>query len=244
MFRPTARLTLAVTVLVAGLIACSGGFRPPARPVGKTDFTVTSATFVTQFKKNPGTAHNRYRDKVVELTGKLVAIGNNREGQPEFWLEGPDPAGLDRANCRMATSLPWSKANPGQTVTVKGRADPTIPVARLLDCEIVTVAGDPAPRLTADEFARRTTDPELRKKQGEQRYLVVSGEIDRIDASKSGLFLKTQTGKALIHFSPEEYRRLGVASWQPGQRIEVIGMDSSNAGLGWLVNCLPMDEPK
>jgi hypothetical protein len=250
MLPPASRLSLVAGLLAIVLIGigCGGGFQPASPPLGQTAYTLTSAAFVSEFKANAGAAHGKYGNQVIELTGKLVAIGNDREGQPHFYLEGPDPNGLERASCRMTLSRPWGKAGPGQTVTVKGRGDPAAPVARLVDCEILTVTGDPVPRLSADQFARWTKDPELVKKRGTQRYFVVSGEIDRIDASKSGLFLKVkdEKAKALIHFSPEEYRRLGVASWQPGQKIEVIGTDSTNpsTGWGWLVNCLPMDDPK
>ncbi len=116
-----------------------------------------------------------------------------------------------------------------------------------VDCEILSVAGDPVPRSSADEFAKRTSDPELLKKdRTKYRYLIVSGEIDRIDPTNSGPFLEGRTKPGcLIHFTPEDYKRLNVASWKPGQHIEVIGGDSSNLGAyGWLVNSLLMDEPK
>jgi hypothetical protein len=46
--------------------------------------------------------------------------------------------------------------------------------------------------------------------------------------------------------TPEACQWLGVASWKPGRKIEVIGNDSSNreAKWAWLVNSLLMDDPK
>jgi hypothetical protein len=246
--RPLVLIVAVFAVLLLGL-ACSGRLAPPVRPpMGQTDFTLSSAAFVTEFTRDTNAAHIKYADKVIELTGKVETINNDVTGQPHFMLEGPDPNKLDRGICQMKERFPWARATPGQTVTVKGRCDRTVLVPRLVDCEILSVAGDPLPRLTADEFAKRTSEPELLKKdRTKYHYLIVSGEIDRIDPTNSGLFLKTQTKKsgALIHFSPEDYKRLNVANWQPGQHIEVIGGDSSNPGAhGWLVNCLLMDDPK
>ena len=72
-------------------------------------------------------------------------------------------------------------------------------------------------------------------------------EPNAADLSKFGLNpaevslqLKTKDGKGvLIHFTPEDHKRLNVASWKPGQKIEVLGADSSNPNMPWLVNCLP-----
>ncbi len=234
-----------IAILLLGL-ACGGRLAPPARPVGQTEFKLTSAEFVTEFTRDVNGAHLKYGDKVIELTGTLETIQNDVSGHPHFNLEGPDPNKLDRGICQMKEQLPWARATPGQTVTVKGRCDHTVLVPRLVDCEILSVAGDPVPQLTADEFAKRTSDPELLKKdRTKYRYLIVSGEIDRIDPSNSGLFLKAQKPGCLIHFTPEDYKRLNVASWKPGQHLEVIGGDSSNPrAYGWLVNCLLMDDPK
>jgi hypothetical protein len=249
MLRPPSRLSLAAAILAAILIACSGRVQPPSpQPMGATDFRLTSAEFVAEYNANQATFQNKYRDKVVELTGKLASVGNDKDGQGFFYLIGPEPAKIDKAVCHMDGALPWRKATPGQTVTLKGRGSAFL-VPRLDNCEVLDVKGPPAPRLSADEFAARAFDKELMKRKDRPRYLVVHGTIEKLAGrpNTTGLFLVTQNKdrKVLIHFSPREFERLNVASWKPGQRIEVIGGDSTNpGGWGWLVECLLMDDPK
>ena len=249
--RSTPRFCLVTAGLAAGLlaIACSGvrvGQPTSASgPLGKPDFTVTSKDFVKEHDDNPQTAINKYKDKVVEMTGKIMAISYDGDGKPEFYLEGarPQAAGGLWASCLMTDKYPWAKANSGQTVTVKGRGHAGFP-RKLVDCEIVNVTGDPAPHMTADEFAKRADNP---KKDGISEF-VVSGEIlDKRDpVNSTSIYLKCQDNKknVQIHFLPDDYKRLNVANWKPGQKIEVIGTDSTNPGWPWLVNCLPMAEPK
>jgi hypothetical protein len=236
-----------LAVFTAALLCACGGVT--FTPGGTTQFSLSSGAFVAEFQADAGAASHKYANKVVELTGKLSTVGYDREGKPLFYLDGPDPKKLERAACTMADRFPWQKATPGQTVTLKGKGPSFGLTARLVDCAVLEVKGDPAPRLTADEFAEQGTAKSIPfRPENEFRHLIVSGEIDRIDPGNSGLFLKTKAKEpgALIHFSPEEYKRLGVASWAPGQKVEVIGMDSSNRGAkwAWLVNSLPMDDPK
>jgi hypothetical protein len=247
--RLTRRSSLVATlVVVLGGTGCNIRVGPPVRPLGNTEYTLTSAAFVAEYKANMSAAINKYGDRVVELTGKLGTIGD-RDAKPVFFLEGPDPKGLDRAICMMTDRFPWARANPGQTVTLKGRGTRKYLVPRLENCEIVSVRGDPLPHLTADEFAQRTNDPDLKKRRpGDYTYCIVRGEVERYNSSLAGIILKTKTPKpgALIHFTPDDAERLGVKSWKPGTQIEVIGGDSTNpkASYAWLVNAILMADPK
>jgi hypothetical protein len=251
MLRLTQRFALAAAGLMAGLltIACSGlRIGPPtpvSGPLGKPDFTLTSKEYVQEFDDNLMAATDKYKNKVVEITGTLMAFGYEADGKPFFALEGPrpQPGGL-WAGCQMSDKYPWTKASTGQTVTIKGRGHPVF--RSLVDCEVVTVKGDPAPRLTADEYAKRADDPKLFKNG--PKCLIVSGEIldKRDQVNPTSIYLKCQDDKKKvhIHFSPKDYQRLNVANWKAGQKIEVIGNDSTNPGYPWLVDCVPMSDPK
>jgi hypothetical protein len=257
MLRKASRLCVVAAVLGAGLLAaaCSGRIKngppqAPSGPVGKPDFTLSSKEFDKEFTDNVSSALNKYKDKVVELNGKVMApLYDEGDGKPSLYLEGAKPQneGGTWVLCQMADKYPWAKVNGGQTLTVKGKAHPAF-ARQLVNCEIIKVEGEPARRMTAEEFARRAADPKLQEEQKKgPKQFVVSGEIDRHDgqAFKTGLYLKTQTGKGvLIQFKEADYRRLKVADWKPGQKIEVLGGDSSNPGNPWLVNCLPMSDPK
>jgi hypothetical protein len=257
MLPTTSRLAIVAAVIGAGLlaVACSGSIKngPPqasSGPMGKPDFTLSSKEYDKAYNDNMPAALDKYGNKVVEVTGKVMTLFYDEgDGKPCLYLEGEKPqnAGGTWVHCEMADKYPWTKVNAGQTLTVKGRGHPSF-ARQVVNCEIVKVEGDPAPRLTADEFAKRAADPKLQElqKKGPNQF-VVSGEIDRHDGvvNKTGLYLKTKDGKGvLIHFSPADHKRLNVASWKPGQKIEVIGGDSSNPGMPWLVNCLPMSDPK
>src|SRR5262249_40430411 len=142
--------------------------------------SLTSRAFVAEFEADPGAASHKYANKVAELTGRLSTIGHDREGKPLFYLDGPDPAKPERAACTTADRFPWQKATPGQTVTLKGKGPSFGLTARLVDCQVLEVKGDPVPRLTADEFAEQGTAKSIRfGPENEFKHLIVSGEIER-----------------------------------------------------------------
>jgi hypothetical protein len=249
MVRQFCRLCPTFAVLGAALLGagCGGGGSPKdgATDPGKPAFSLTSGDFFAEFEKNNSDAHAKYKDKTVELTGKLVAISNDpKSGKAQFWLEGPDPAKNAWPLCTMTERYPWKNATPGQTVKVKGKGHPAPVGAQLVDCVVVEATGDRAPELTADALAKEQAAGTAAKKY-ENKYLIVSGEIDKLDVN-SGVFFKTDAKgpKVVAHFGPEEFKK--ISSWKPGQKIEVIGLSTIVPGASQItvMNCQPMDDPK
>lgn len=233
--------TVALTFLIVVLLACSGG-APSVAPPGITDFKMTSKEFV---KETDGPNASKYSSKTVEVTGKVVSIGINKDsGKANISLEGPTPGPESRwCGCEMVERFPWTQAQPGMTVTIKGRVHQVFP--SIYNGELLSAEGAQAPRLTADEFARRTAS--LPPRAERPRYLIVSGELARKDEINSGWRLKVSPGltEPILHFNPDEYKAQKIGELKPGTRIEVIGGDSSNPNAaGWLVGCLLMADPQ
>ena len=209
-------------------------------------FTMTSEAFFNDFMNSPG-GSDKYRNQVVELTGKLGAIGNSYDqtGPAVFSLEGP-PGKSDRVSCFVAERFPWREASPGQTVKLKGKGNPRLLVPSLVDCVVMEVTGDPATRLTADELCKQQTDGVAAEKY-RGKYLIVSGEIETVDFDKiGGLIFKTDGKTPKVHALFKEEDKKRYASWKPGQKVELIGLSSINPGapIIQIVLCLPMDDPK
>jgi hypothetical protein len=244
----TRSVSLSATVCVALLSAgCGGGGSGPKDgPVeaGKPAFSLSSGDFFADYQKNMTDARKKYSGKVVELTGKLVAISNDpQKGKAQFWLEGPDPAKNSWALCMMTERYPWKNANPRQTVKIKGKGS-EIGAPELTECVLVEVSGDPAPRLTAEQLAREQTEGTAAKKY-QKKYLVITGEIEKFDDINSALVFKTE-GKTKVsaHFNPDERKRIN--SWKPGQKVELIGLSNIIEGSPsvMIANSLPMDDAK
>jgi tRNA_anti-like len=214
--------------------------------LGKPDFTLSSADYVAEFKKDGKAAHAKYKDKVVELTGKIVSVGMHPEGGGLLTLEGPDPKKFDWAQCITTDPRPWKKATPGQTVKVKGKGHPWFPGPNLLEGVVESVSGDAAPRLTADELAKEyAADIEAAGKKYDSKWIVLSGEIDKNDG-KSAIVFKTKEKEPRVEarFMPDDFKR--IQKWKAGDKVSVVGQYLLNNGKEsvQLISCLPMDDSK
>jgi tRNA_anti-like len=213
--------------------------------LGKPAFTLASKEFVAEFIKDQKAAQDKYKDKVVELTGKVVGFGANPDGVAFLTLEGPDPLKPDGAVCATTDSRPWKKAVPGQKVKIKGKVDSSTQGAHLRYCVVQSVSGEPAVRLTANALSREyATDIEAAKSKYRNKWIILSGEIEYI--RDGGIVFKTPMHIPRIGavFSPEDARR--ISSWKADDKVAVIGEFASvfMPDSVSLSRCQPVEDPK
>jgi hypothetical protein len=211
---------------------------PKADPGGeKPDAVLTTTELNDQFKKDTQAFLQKYQNKLLEITAKVTDYGHEFAGEGYLQLEGP---GIFKIHCKEPQ--PWSKAMPGQTITVRGKCDP---YAGIQEWAIVKVTGSPPPTYPADQLAKEfSTDEEGTKKKLKGKFLIVTGHIVKIEDEGSKVYLTDPEKKPAIlcRFSiasaPETARN---KAFKVGQQVKLLGQSLS--GEPEIVLCESIDSP-
>jgi hypothetical protein len=187
-------------------------------PLGKPDFTVTAGELADEYKKDSKAMAAKYKGKVIEVSGLLDGYTWAALGLKEPVLTVVDPKDTKRSvQCFTDDLKPWSKALPGQEVKVKGTYY-DFGQAALKQTEILSVTGDKPPTVTAAELAKEfATDALAAQKKYKGKYVVLTGEVDKVAPGK--ITLKTEAGMPPIQglFAREFEMTL-----KPGQKVKAL----------------------
>lgn len=168
------------------LIVCGCGQKSNNQPDGKpdvpeADIKVSAKQFADEFTKDAATATQKYRKKTIELTSVVEGVGRDFKRRAQLSLKGTEKEPI---GCTTVDAIPWRKAHPGQTVTIRGKLPERLTVypPELIDCHIVEVEGDRLPEMTADELAGEfKTNWDGAVKKYFQKYVIVKGDIVELD---------------------------------------------------------------
>src|SRR5262245_7275174 len=217
----------------------------------KPDFTLTSKEFAEEYQKDQKAATEKYKGKVVELSGTVIGLSRNVAiPQPYLSLQGveKDPLGIW---CLMADKEPWLKATPGQSVKMKGKASDSFGLPpQLLECVVTEVSGPGAPTLTAEELGKAyAADENATTKKYDNKYLFLTGEIDKVTFDKvkaaDVVFKVSDKPKIVAKFTP--FDKEATEPLKGGQKIKVLGQwDSLNFSSNQiiLIGCILVEERK
>lgn len=130
-------------VLAAGLVcAITGGiivyriYTKEHRDVTKEQGVQLSAQrLFDEFKANEAEANKKYLDKAIQMTGEIVEVSTNQDGNIVVNFKTNDP--LFVINCTFKTNPGQLKA--GETITFKGICTGYIPDANIVINEGVLV---------------------------------------------------------------------------------------------------------
>jgi hypothetical protein len=197
----------------------------------KPDFSLTSSQFDAEFKKG-GAGPEKYKSKIVELTGPVTGAGNapvNSEGgeklRPSLTLQGEEVT--DLIGCVTVDPQPWTKAAPGQTVKLRGECRGN---AQLLDCEILEVTGQAPPIMSAEELVKETArDLDAAKKKYGGKYLQLSGEILQVTSAKGGgarVWFKASVTKPRLFVVLGKDQKPLIDTLKAGQQFKFLGQFS------------------
>lgn len=190
-------------------------------------FTMTAVEFGEEYKKDKKAADEKFKNEVIELSGKVVLFGRNIGGQSYLSLEFPKE--ITGIMVFPTEKEPWAKVSPGQQIKVKGKYPEFSISPSLLHCVLTEVGNNPAPALTADQLAKEfTADKEATKKKYDDQWLIIEGEMIDTGTSKSGTLMLRMKGTdkmAVECFFPPDFKD-DVAKLKAGQKVKVIGKGS------------------
>jgi Leucine-rich repeat (LRR) protein len=209
-------------------------------------FSLSAEKFSEEYKENRNAAEEKYKGKVVELTGVVKSMGRNIADDSYISLEAGKV--LFGVMCVTADAEPWAKVAPGQKVKLKGKWPEFSVGAALIYCVFLDTGKYEATALSAEQLAKEyVADPEATTKKYKDKYLVISGEVMDRDFNSAGaasITLKVDSKvRVKCHFTAFESKQ--TRSLKVGQRVKAIGQytlnfDKDEVGLYF---CLPITQP-
>lgn len=215
---------------------------PTNKDADKPDVKLTSEQFLAESKQGGDVLGKKYSDKVVEMTGEMIAGEITRSGVRVLMLKGD---GKDTTNCWIkATGSPYSVATPGQTVTLRIKYGTT----DLWD--VISVTGKGLQQFTLDDIAKEFKDADAAKAKHKGKKLIVTGEITEVKVEGSTV-LAAYIGKAgdphrvRLGFAPGDPKVIQdqlMKVCKPGQKVSAIGdFSDSSPKQTDLVSCTVFD---
>jgi hypothetical protein len=154
------------------------GGPPAADPVkGTPDARLTAEEFSNAVKKDSNFLIGKHAGKLVELTGVVEAAKLDFGGDPILLLNAGGKS-YSLINCPVADRNHWSKAFPGQTVTLQGRAPTSINDPVPFVWRIQSVTGPQPARMSVEEFVKEVVaNPEAAAKKYKGKQIMLTGEV-------------------------------------------------------------------
>ena len=109
-------------LLLLGMVAAGIGFYKYNQPVAslenkKPDVEVTASKLISEYEADEKTANGIYLGKVVQVSGKVAAIGNE-EGKTKIQLETENP--ISMIICELEDGADAGTTKVGDEVKIKG----------------------------------------------------------------------------------------------------------------------------
>lgn len=125
-------LVLLVLVLAGAGVGYYMWHRPPATVEDKKSITVDAEKLANAFTGNEQQANALYLNQVLDVQGTVAEVSQNQDGHTVITFGVSDP--LSGVQCTMRDRQ--VKAEPGQTITIKGFCNGYTVVVLLSDCII------------------------------------------------------------------------------------------------------------
>ncbi|HJZ91654.1 MAG TPA: hypothetical protein VKE40_12335 [Gemmataceae bacterium] len=188
----------------------------------------------------------RYRGRVIELTGKVGRVGKDDKGPYVTLQAGDDDT---RVRCYTIAKAPGARVGRGMPIKIRGQV-PADDSAPLRDCLLMEVSPGSAAAISAVDLSKEFADdlPAAKQEYRLGRYLVVAGEIVKRDQDSSGnlqVSLKG-TGKALVvcTIASKEEADAARARLEVGKTVQ-LGGEFLLAATGDRIdlhNCVPLPD--
>jgi hypothetical protein len=138
---------------------------------------LTAEEFSNAVKEDSNYLIAKHAGKLVELTGVVEAAKRDFGGDPVLLLNAGGKS-YSLINCPVSDRNHWSKAFPGQTVTLRGRAPTSAADPVPFVWHIQSVTGPQPARKSVEDFVKEVVaDPEATEKKYKGKPIILTGEV-------------------------------------------------------------------
>lgn len=200
----------------------------------KPDATFTATALMAEQKKDGEFLTKQYSRKVVEISGEMESFHLAKEGTAHnlFLKYGGALDMIRMIRFNVTDRDLWRKAFPSQTVVLRARMPAYV-------WEVVEVKGAPPSTLTAEQFVKeKSADPERFKKMYDDKSLIVTGVINKVEIRETdgfNIYLEGIGDKHILctflsnAFAAVPLTDAQKALLKAGQKIKVLGQCRSGS---------------
>jgi hypothetical protein len=166
---------------------------------GKADFSLDVAQWHTEFTNDPSAAVDKYKGKVVEVSGMVEFVSEDPAEQVGcVYLKVDGPPLQDR--CATTDKKPWLKVSPGSKVKLRGKVPEFGLPCDLVGAEIVEAGPDPAVVISAQQLAKEyATDSKSATAKLDDKWAHVEGEVvEKTTSNDWAVLLKLKGDKEVV----------------------------------------------
>jgi hypothetical protein len=151
--------------------------KEPAKLPDKADVVLDAAPWHAEFKKDAKAAKEKYKDKVIELSGVVDSVSDDpydNVGYVFLKVEN-DILGV---RCATTDKKPWIKVSPGSKVKVRGKVPEFGLPADLFSVEIVEAGPNPGVVISAAQLAKEyAADRKAATEKYNDKWAYLDGEV-------------------------------------------------------------------
>jgi hypothetical protein len=194
----------------------------PKGASGAPDISISPAEFRAEFARNGQAAMQKFKGKVIELTGVVAGVGQDPfERAPGISLKAD---GMWTVSCVTTDPKPWLTVSPGSTVKLKG----TLPTAitfehpTLANCQVTSSGGKP-PFVTATQLTKEcASDIKAAHAKYNEKWVNLEGEILNTNPPAGNDMIVRLKGEEGYTINCAIDKR-GLESAKPSQKLKVFG---------------------
>lgn len=197
----------------------------------KPDYTLSAEEFHAEYKKGSQAAAEKYKKKIIELTGVVDNIGRNIGSDPYIILKVEKE--LIGVYCTTRDDEPWLKVLPGQTVKVKGEWPEFSVSAAIVNSVIVDPGKRVAVEMTAQQLADAfAKDPKALEEKHKDKFIILTGKVVERQFNSVGAASVTlaTTGNVKVKCSFTAFEKDGVKALKIGDEVKIAGQYTFNFG--------------
>ncbi len=204
----------------------------------QADYSLTAKEFSDEFQKDNNAASQKYKNKIVELKGKVVGFESSSDFDPPKSFKDRVMIGSgmpgDAVLCFTFDAKPWMSYTKGQAVTVKGRVPFPQGYIHIRGCAVIPAEPNKLSPTTANALAKEFAENvEAAGAKYGDKSLIVTGEVVREERERFSLKVTLKGDpKTSIVCKFNGGGREKVKQFKPGDKVKFYGeyerLDSGN----------------
>jgi hypothetical protein len=213
---------------------------------GQADFSLDASQWHAEFSNDPTAAVEKYRGKVIELSGTVEFVSEDPAEQVGcVYMKVDGPPLQDR--CATMDKKPWLKVSPGSTVKLRGKV-PDFGLPRdLVGAEIVETGPNPAVVISAPQLAKEyAANGKAATEKFDDKWAHVDGEVLEKAMSKDCAVLLKLKGEddVIVSCCFGERNKRPLEQVKVGTKVKVFGQLSLWKEKEVLLNSPILSEPR
>jgi len=129
-------IAIVLVLVIAGVYMYNLGHKNLANI--EPDFRIEAVQLQSEISENEAAALEKYQDKILEISGRLIKIEENQDSSFNILLETSDPLSFINASLDISENSRLENLEEGKNVTIRGQFSGILMDIMLKNCVIIS----------------------------------------------------------------------------------------------------------